>query len=319
MKAMAKSDFTTTLLVDETPKEVFNAINNVRAWWGEGLEGTSDKVNSEFIYRHKDIHYSKQKVTELVPGKKVVWLVTDSELNFVKDKTEWTGTKVVFEITKKGDKTEMRFTHEGLVPGLQCYEGCSSGWSYYITGSLKKLITTGKGEPDPAEVGRKTASDFTATILVDQTPKQAFDAINNPRAWWSEAIEGSTSKLNDEFFYQYKDIHLCKMKLIELIPGKKVVWLVLDNYFKFTKDKSEWKGTKVIFDIAKKGNKTQITFTHEGLVPQYECYEICREAWTQYIMDSLRNLIATGKGQPNKKEDGYDTQFVEKWRQGQTK
>ncbi len=34
------------------------------------------------------------------------------------------------------------------------------------------------------------------------------------------------------------------MKLIEVIPHKKVVWLVVENYFNFTEDKSEWKGYK---------------------------------------------------------------------------
>ncbi|MEP7106459.1 MAG: SRPBCC domain-containing protein [Ferruginibacter sp.] len=144
-----------------------------------------------------------------------------------------------------------------------------------------------------------TTPDFTTTILVDQTPKQAFDAINNVRGWWSEEIEGGTDKTDDEFMYQYEDEHRCKMKLTEVIPGKKVVWLVLDNYFKFTKDKSEWNGTKIIFEIAKQDNKTQICFTHLGLVPEYECYDICKNAWTRYIQGSLFSLITTGKGQPN--------------------
>jgi hypothetical protein len=144
-----------------------------------------------------------------------------------------------------------------------------------------------------------TTPDFTTTILVDQTPKEAFDAINNVRGWWSEEIEGSTSKLNDEFKYHYEDVHRSQMKLIEVIPDKKVVWLVINNYFKFTKDKSEWTGTKIIFDISRKDNKTQIHFTHLGLVPEYECYDICRDAWTNYIQNSLRSLIVTGQGQPN--------------------
>ena len=143
------------------------------------------------------------------------------------------------------------------------------------------------------------AKDFTTTILVDNTPEEVFNAINNVRGWWSEEIEGSTDTLNSEFDYHYEDVHSCKMKIIELVPNKKVVWSVLDNYFKFTKDKSEWKGTKIIFDIAKKDNKTEMRFTHEGLVPAYECYEICRDAWTGYIQKSLRNFITTGKGQPN--------------------
>jgi hypothetical protein len=92
------------------------------------------------------------------------------------------------------------------------------------------------------------------------------------------------------------------MKLIEVVPEKKVVWLVLDNYFKFTKDKTEWTGTKVIFDILQKDGRTELRMTHQGLVPQYECFEICRDAWTNYIQNSLRNLIVSGKGQPNGKE-----------------
>jgi hypothetical protein len=141
--------------------------------------------------------------------------------------------------------------------------------------------------------------NFTTTLLVDQPPEDVFNAINNVRGWWSAEIEGGTEKLNDEFTYHYEDVHRCKMKLIEVIPGKKVVWLVTDNYFNFTKDKSEWKGTKISFDISKKDNKTQLGFTHLGLVPEYECFDICSNAWGQYIQHSLRNLITTGKGQPN--------------------
>jgi len=147
-----------------------------------------------------------------------------------------------------------------------------------------------------------STQDFTTTLLVDRSPKEAFDAINNVRGWWSQEIEGGTEKLNDEFTYHYQDVHRCKMRLIEVVPDKKVVWLVLDNYFNFTKDKSEWKGTKVIFEISKQGGQTQIQFTHQGLVPEYECYDICFNAWTQYIQQSLRSLITTGKGQPNLKE-----------------
>ena len=144
-----------------------------------------------------------------------------------------------------------------------------------------------------------TTKDFTTTILVDNTPEEVFNAINNVREWWSEEIEGSTDKLNSEFDYHYEDVHSCKIKIIELVPNKKIVWSVLDNYFKFTKDKSEWKSTKIIFDIAKKDNKTEMRFTHEGLVPTYECYEICKDAWTGYIQKSLRNMITSGIGQPN--------------------
>lgn len=148
-------------------------------------------------------------------------------------------------------------------------------------------------------INKMGVSDFTTSIVVDQTPKEAFNAINNVRGWWSEEIEGGTDKLNDEFSYHYQDVHNCKMKLIEVVPDEKVVWLVMDNYFNFIKDQSEWKGTKISFEISKLDDKTQIRFTHLGLVPQYECYDICKNAWSQYIQESLFNLITTGKGQPN--------------------
>ena|SRR5688572_3470332 len=143
---MKTSDFSTSFSVDRTPKEVFDAINNVHEWWtGEpGVEGSTDKLGDEFTYRYKDLHYSKQKVTELIPGKKVVWVVTYSKLNFIKNKSEWTGTKISFEIARKGDKTEIRFTHFGLVPDIECYSDCSNAWSSYINNSLRNFITKDK-------------------------------------------------------------------------------------------------------------------------------------------------------------------------------
>ncbi len=155
-----------------------------------------------------------------------------------------------------------------------------------------------------------TSRDFATTIMVDQTPEEVLTAVNNVRGWWSEEIEGSTEKLNDEFTYHYKDVHFSKMKLIEVIPNQKVVWLVLDNHFKFTKDKSEWNGNKIIFEITEKDHKTQLQFTQLGLVPEYECYDICKDAWSNYINNSLRSLITTGKGQPNAKESEFDEQLL---------
>ncbi len=146
--------------------------------------------------------------------------------------------------------------------------------------------------------------DYTTSFTIDQSPEEAFDAINNVRGWWSEEVDGSTEKLGDEFTYRYKDVHSCKMKLIEVIPSKKVVWLVVDNYFNFTEDKSEWKGTTIIFEIFPKGHKSEIRFTHLGLVPEYQCFNVCSNAWGSYMSGSLRSLITTGKGKPNQKETG---------------
>jgi hypothetical protein len=145
------NDYTTAFMVDQTPKEAFAAINDVRGWWSGNIEGSTDKLGAEWTYRYEDVHYSKQKITELVPGKKVVWRVLDSYLNFIEDKKEWNGSKITFEIAKKGDKTEVRFTHVGLVPEHECYGACSNAWGSYINGSLRGLIAKGKGQPNPKE------------------------------------------------------------------------------------------------------------------------------------------------------------------------
>lgn len=145
---MQNQNFNITFLLDQTPIEVFNAINNVRGWWSEELEGDSEKLNDEFIYRHGDFHYSKHKLTEVIPNEKIVWLTLQSKLSFVEKQNEWNGTKMIFEISKQGDKTKLDITHSGLVPGLQCYDGCSKGWTHYLKNSLLPLITIGQGNPD---------------------------------------------------------------------------------------------------------------------------------------------------------------------------
>jgi hypothetical protein len=147
-------DLTYTFSVEQSPEEVFAAINNVRGWWPGEIEGRTDRLGAEFTYRYKDIHYSKQRITEFVPGKRVAWLVLDGFLNFVDDKTEWTGTKIAFDIAKRGDHTEVRFTHVGLVPEYECFEACSGAWGFYVKSSLRSLIATGKGEPNAKEEGQ---------------------------------------------------------------------------------------------------------------------------------------------------------------------
>ena len=92
-----------------------------------------------------------RRITELIPGKRVVWLILDSYLNFTKDAAEWNGTEVVFDISKRAITTEVRFTHRGLVPAFECFNGCSNAWGFYINGSLRSLIATGKGEPNQKE------------------------------------------------------------------------------------------------------------------------------------------------------------------------
>jgi hypothetical protein len=143
--------------------------------------------------------------------------------------------------------------------------------------------------------------DFNTGFMVDQSPEEVFNAISNVRGWWSEEITGNTAKLNDEFILQYEDMHRCRIKLAEVIPNKMIVWRVMENYFKFTKDSSEWTGDTITFEITGKDGKTELQFTQTGLIPEKECYDICSNAWVNYINDSLYRLITTGEGEPNAK------------------
>ena len=145
---MKHPGFTTTISVDQTPEEAFAAINNVRGWWSGEIEGETSKLGAEFMYRYEDVHRSQQKITEFIPGKKVVWQVLDSQLSFVKDQSEWTGTEIVFEISEKDGKTEVRFTHIGLVSKYECYDSCSNAWGMLVNSNLRNLITTGERQPD---------------------------------------------------------------------------------------------------------------------------------------------------------------------------
>lgn len=144
-------NYTVTITADVSPQDAFNAINKVSEWWTENLDGHSAKLDDEFTVRFGEVHVSTQKLIEIVPDKKVVWLVTYSHLNFIKDRSEWTGTKISFDISEADGKTHVRFTHYGLSPEVECYYACSNAWGPYIQQSLLSLITTGQGMPTKAE------------------------------------------------------------------------------------------------------------------------------------------------------------------------
>jgi hypothetical protein len=144
-----KNDFTTTFVVDQSPKQVFEAVKNVRGWWqgfySEQIAGKTGKLNDEFTFRAGDgAHSTTQKLVEIKPNEKLVWLVIKSSLTFLKESGEWTGTRLIFEITPKGNKTQVRFTHEGLVPSIECYDTCTSAWNMYIPEKLISLIQSNK-------------------------------------------------------------------------------------------------------------------------------------------------------------------------------
>jgi hypothetical protein len=144
-KIMKTANFTTTLVVAKSPADVFNAICQPQNWWSGEVEGQALKLNDEFIYKFKDFHFSRQRVTALIHGQRVVWDVIESVINYAEDLNEWTGTQIMFEIFEENGQTTLRFSHLGLVPEVECFESCSNSWSQLVHQSLSSLILTGKG------------------------------------------------------------------------------------------------------------------------------------------------------------------------------
>lgn len=142
---MQNKSYSTTIAVAQSAEEVFKKLLEVSKWWSKDFEGNSTKVNDVFVIHHPGAHYSKQKLIEVIPNKKIVWLVTESKLDWLtKDKQEWTNTEMIFDINTKENNTLLHFTHEGLVPEMECYKRVEEGWNMVIKERFYNFITTGK-------------------------------------------------------------------------------------------------------------------------------------------------------------------------------
>lgn len=144
---MKQSDFTTMFVVDQTSEIVFAAIQNVRGWWSGEVAGETRALGAEFTYTVPGVHFCRMRIAESNPGRSIVWEVLESDIGYVADHAEWTGTRIRFEIAPRADQTEVRFTQEGLVPDIECFEQCSSAWGLLVNGNLRKLIVTGEDQP----------------------------------------------------------------------------------------------------------------------------------------------------------------------------
>jgi hypothetical protein len=144
---MKKQDYNAGITVNATAEEAFNAINNVRGWWTTSFEGQSEKLNDIFIVRFGETSITV-KIIELIPYKKIGWHVIDCYKHWLKDKKEWKDTKMLWEISTENNETQIKFTHIGLVPGIECYKGCEGAWNFYLNESLFKLLTEEKGVPE---------------------------------------------------------------------------------------------------------------------------------------------------------------------------
>jgi hypothetical protein len=276
------ANYSVAIEVTKPARDVFNhLINDVSKFWPEEFEGKSAQLNDEFVFRSGDSHYSKNRVVELVPNKKLVWLVTESIRKT--DNFEWTGTRMIFDLTNKGDGTLLKFTYDGLTLESE-YDRLVQVCDMVIKENLNNLLTDGN-------------KNYKAVIELAKSPEFVFNCLKEVSKWWNrEDFEGDSSKPDDEFVICHPGRHYSKQKLIEVVPNEKVVWLVTDSKLDWLeKDQNEWTNTKMIFEITTRGDLTVLHFTHEGLVPQKECYEMCERGWNMVIKERLFSFITLGK------------------------
>lgn len=140
-----------------------------------------------------------------------------------------------------------------------------------------------------------STQNFSYLFKTLKSPEEVFNRLIDPKKWWiglyNEIITGNSEKMNDEFTFSVGNgAHNSVQKLTELIPSKKISWEVVNSNLPFLKVPNEWTGTKISFDISTEGNQTKVTFAHNGLTPQFECYEGCSNAWLQYLENLEKEL-----------------------------
>ena len=304
---MKTQNFSTTLAVDATPQAVFNAVNNVRGWWSENIEGDTDRLNEDFSYHYQDVHHCKMRITELVPGKKVAWRVLDNYFKFTKDKSEWTGTDLIFDISEEAGKTQLVFTHRGLVPAYECFDICRDAWTHYIQGSLTDLILTGTGSPTPkdaAEEGPVTPSPDQATgeppipggiyhrLRINVPVETVYKALTTQHGlagWWTPETTakpevGSISR------FAFGSDYFKELKIEELKPYSNVKWRCLKGY-------ETWVGTTITFELEPDRKGCRLLLHHDGWREYTPGFAECSYDWAMFLR-SLKMLCETGKGLP---------------------
>ena len=143
---MSNENFNRSISAKISADDAIKKINNITDWWRVSCSGSCEKQNDKFIVTMGGDSFFNFTVAELIPGKKVVWLVTDCNMPWYSDKKEWADTKLIFDLSENNGVTKLNFTHEGLTPDIECYKQCEFGWNHWITRSLFSYLTTGKGD-----------------------------------------------------------------------------------------------------------------------------------------------------------------------------
>lgn len=255
---------------------VFTRLTTLSNWWPEVYVGPPLQPDSEFIFRIGDSHYSKNKVVEFTPDKRVVWLTTES--NREQDDFDWSGTQFIFDLTPNAASTRIQFTYDGVVKPTE-----SDRLVQICDMTIKEILYS-------------YLTSYTTSFEVEKSGHELFQCIQQVKKWWGgNDLEGKTTALNDEFTIHHPGAHLSTQKLIEVVPDMRFVWLVTEGrLYWLKKDQHEWTGTKMIFEINERTTTTVLHFTHAGLTPEKESFERCSQGWDTVIKDYLFNYVSHG-------------------------
>lgn len=127
--------------IDRTYKAL-TTPEGLAGWWTRNTKG-SGEIGGVLQFRFGAGGFD-MKVLELQPGKRISWQVIDGP-------AEWIGTKVDWELRQEGDYTIVLLRHLGWKEPVEFMHHCSTKWAIFLM-SLKSLVETGAGRPDPDDV-----------------------------------------------------------------------------------------------------------------------------------------------------------------------
>ncbi len=280
-------------LFSVTIDKVWKAItdkNEMKQWYFD-LEEFKAEVGFKFQFKaghNEAVQYLHRcEVTEVIPQKKLTysWCYEGySGISFV-----------TFELFKKGEKTLLKLTHQGIDSfpvenpdfAMRNFE---EGWNEIINNSL---------------VNHLENSSYKRSLPLSASDEKIFESIINIPLWWTEMFEGTADRQGRKFTVRFGSSVFKTMVVEELIPNKKIVWNVVDSVIDIPElnNKTEWIGTKIIWEISTHQDKTVLELRHIGLTPKIECYTICENGWNGFT-ESLTELIHTGLGKPLKTVNG---------------
>ncbi len=270
-------------------QKVWNALTNkneMKIWYFDLKEFKAEKG---FIFQFTGgpspetqyLHICE--ITELIPEKKLAYSWRYDGYNGI--------SYVSFELFPQGNNTLFKLTHSdiGTFPTKNAdfaIGNFEEGWNQIIHSSLKNYL-----EKD----------NFQYAITLETDAKKIYSGLTQQlHQWWTEKMEGSADKLNDVFTVHFDKTYKI-IKVVELLLNKKITWEILDSFIDIPefKNKSEWSGTRISWEITANDDSTDLVLTHHGLNQSLECYEVCNNGWISF-MESFHDFLTTGMGTPFK-------------------